>query len=189
MGLEFDTFIVAGDSAGGHLAMSVVFMSMLRGFRIPDGIFCHYPAFMVDPLRFYPSLLLSCDEELLNQSFLKFALCCFTRKGGNPDKSCVLSPLYAPDCMLRLIPPCKFMIAENDGLRDHSLAMAIRLLKLGNFCQVILMKDFVHGFKSLDANLVGIEEYRRGTNLTVEHFVKLFNLIRWMREDQQNEAQ
>ena len=98
--------------------MSVIHLSLLRGFRIPDGIFCHYPVFVVDPMRFFPSVLLSVDEELLNQGFLMFALACFTRKGGNPDKSCVMSPLYAPDSMLRLLPPCKIMIAENDGLRD-----------------------------------------------------------------------
>lgn len=163
--------------------MGVTFLSMLRGFRIPDGIFCHYPVFMVDPLRFYPSLLLSLDEELLNQGFLQFALSCFTRKGGNPDKSAIMSPLYAPDSMIRLIPPCKLMIAENDCLRDHSLAMGMRLLKLGNYCQVIMMKDFIHGFNNIDINLFGIEEYRRGTNLTIEHFIKLFNHIKWIRED------
>ena len=155
---------------------------MLRGFRVPDGIFCHYPVFMIDPLKFYPSLLLCLDEELLNQGFITFTLACFTRKGGNPDKSCIMSPLYAPDAMLRRLPPTKLMVAEIDCLRDHSFALCIRMLKVGASCQVILMKDFIHGFQSMDTNLVGIDEYRRGTNLTIEHFVKLFNQIKWMRE-------
>ena len=74
------------------------------------------------------------------------------------------------------------MVAEIDCLRDHSFALCIRMLKVGASCQVILMKDFIHGFQSMDTNLVGIDEYRRGTNLTIEHFVKLFNQIKWMRE-------
>ena len=70
------------------------------------------------------------------------------------------------------------MVAENDCLRDHSFKMALRILKLRGFCQLILMKDYIHGFNNFDTNYVGIEEYRRGTILTIEHFVKMFNHIR-----------
>lgn len=70
LGLDIQKFILAGDSAGGHLAVSVTLLAMLRGFRGPDGLFCHYPVFMIDPLKFYPSVLLCLDEELLNQGFL-----------------------------------------------------------------------------------------------------------------------
>ena len=48
LGLDIDRFYLAGDSAGGHLVYSVTFLSMFRGFRIPDGIFVHYPVFMID---------------------------------------------------------------------------------------------------------------------------------------------
>jgi len=134
LGLTVDKWILAGDSAGGHLTFSVSFLAMLRGFRVPDGIFAHYPAFQMDPLGFVPSLLLSLDEELLNQGFLLFAVACFIRKGGDPSKSCTLSPLNACDAMLKRMPPCKFMVAENDCLRDQSFKMALRILKLGGSC-------------------------------------------------------
>ena len=165
--------------------MSVTMLAMLRGFRVADGIFLHYPVLNVDPMSFVPSHLLALDEELLNPAFIAFALGCFARKGGNPEKSCLMSPLLAPDSIIRRLPPCKFMVAEVDSLRDHSFSMAIRILRLGGRCKVILMKDFIHGFNSMDTNIVGIEEYRRGTNLTIEHFVKLFNHIKWIREEQQ----
>ena len=90
--------------------------------------------------------------------------------------------MLAPDAMLRLLPPCKLMIAEIDALRDHTFTFAHKILKLGGHCQVILMKDFIHGFNNMDTNVVGIEEYRRGTHLTIEHFSKLFSHIKWMRE-------
>jgi len=151
---------------------------MLRGFRVPDGIFAHYPALSLDPLAFMPSVLLSLDEELLNQGFLLFAVACFARNGGNPDKNCIFSPLLAPDAMLKKLPPCRIMVAENDCLRDQSFKMGLRILKLRGFCQLILMKDYIHGFNNLDTNYVGIDEYSRGTTLTIEHFVKLFNHVR-----------
>lgn len=163
---------------------------MLRGFRVPDGLFVHYPVLTIDPLSFFPSHLIACDEELLNQPFMHFALGCFTRKGGCAESNCLMSPLVAPDAMLRLMPPTKFMVAEVDSLRDHSFVMALRLLKLGVRSKVILMKDFIHGFNSMDTNVVGIHEYRRGTNLTIEHFSKMFNHIMWVEEEERfNESQ
>ena len=88
-----------------------------------------------------------------------------------------MSPFYAPNAMIKLLPPCKFMMAENDPLRDHSLAMGLRMLKQGNYCKLILMKDFIHAFLNFDTNFMGVEEFRRGTNLTIEQFSSLFCYI------------
>ena len=187
LGLDIDKFVCAGDSAGGHLTVSVSFVAMLRGFRIPDGLFCHYPVFQMSQGCFTPSLLLSLDEELLNQGFLTFASACFLRKGGNPDKSCLVSPLNAPDAMLKRLPPCRFMVAEVDCLRDHSFLMGLRILKLGEYCYIILMNDFIHGFNNMDTNYVGVNEYRRGTNETLNHFITLFEQIKGLK-DERNQA-
>ena len=80
--------------------------------------------------------------------------------------------------MLKRLPPCKFMVAEIDCLRDHAFKMGLRILKLKGHCQIILMKDFIHGFNNMDTNYVGVNEYRRGTNLTLEHFRALFDLVK-----------
>jgi acetyl esterase/lipase len=52
--MKLEHIILAGDSAGGHLAVAVALLAVIRGFRKPDGILVHYPVFSVDP-RFYPS--------------------------------------------------------------------------------------------------------------------------------------
>jgi acetyl esterase/lipase len=82
--MDIKHIIMAGDSAGGHLAVSVSLLCALRGFRKPDGILVHYPVFSIDQFRFFPSMLLAMDEELLSQSFMKFCLACFIRNGGSP---------------------------------------------------------------------------------------------------------
>ena len=61
--------ILAGDSAGAHLALTVNFLAILRGFRRPDALLVHYPVGCVDINRFFPSQLLSVDEEMLSQLF------------------------------------------------------------------------------------------------------------------------
>ena len=105
LGIEVEKWVITGDSAGGHLSVSVAFVAMLRGFRLPDGIFSHYPVYVLDLMRFTPSMLMSIDEEVVNAAFLNFSRACFGRKGGNADRSCIMSPLLAPNSMLLALPP------------------------------------------------------------------------------------
>ena len=46
--MEIKSIILAGDSAGGHLAVAVSFLAAVRGFRRPDGLLMHYPVFSID---------------------------------------------------------------------------------------------------------------------------------------------
>ena len=80
--------------------MTVSMLAVLRGFRKPDGILCHYPVFSIDEDRFFPSLMLSVDEELLSSCFMKFALACFTRKGGCSNNP-IMSPIHAPTDLIK----------------------------------------------------------------------------------------
>ena len=164
--MDLQNIIFAGDSAGGHLAITVAMLAALRGFRTPDAIMCHYPVFSINPHRFFPSMLISVDEELLSSSFMQFALTCFTRNGGNVETNPILSPAHAPDALLKLLPPVKLMPCEIDPLRDHSFFFANRLLKLGKKCEVYLMKDHIHGWNNIDTNYVGVTEFSRSTTLT-----------------------
>ena len=164
--MDLDNIILAGDSAGGHIAVTVAMLAILRGFRKPDAILCHYPVFCIDLNRFVPSVLLSVDEELLSSAFLDFCLTAFTRKGGKTDSNPILSPIYAPNALFKLLPPVKLMPAEIDPLRDQSFIFAHKLLKVGGKCEIYLMKDHIHGFNNIDTNYVGVNEFRRSTTLT-----------------------
>ena len=153
--------------------MTVTMLAVLRGFRKPDGILCHYPVFGIDENRFFPSLLLAVDEELLSSCFMKFALACFTRKGGSAVNP-IMSPMHAPPDLIKELPPCKFMAAQIDGLRDQSFYMALKILKNGGQADIQVMQDFIHGFCNMDTNHFGINEYRRGTEITTSLFRQLF---------------
>ena len=136
---------------------------MLRGFRLPDGVFAHYPVFSSEPTLFRPSQLLSIDDEVLSSAFIMFASACMLRNCDDISNNCILSPIVAPDAMLKRIPPCRIMASENDCLRDESYEMALRILKLQGSCRLIIMKDYIHAFNNFDRNLKGVEEYRRAT--------------------------
>jgi hormone-sensitive lipase len=55
MGIEPETVIVTGDSAGGHLAVALTNLAIMRNFRVPDGLVLHYPAGNCNPNHFFPS--------------------------------------------------------------------------------------------------------------------------------------
>ena len=104
LGMDIDKVILTGDSAGGHLCLSVTLLCLLRGFRVPDGIVLLYPSLTMDIDRFYPSSLMMSDDEILSTSFVAFCSACVIRKGGNPKANPLISPVVAPDCLLRLLP-------------------------------------------------------------------------------------
>ena len=153
--------------------MSVSMLAVLRGFRKPDGILTHYPVFGIDENRFFPSLLLSVDEELLSSCFLKFALACFNRKQANVVNP-IMSPIHAPTDLIKELPVCKFMVAQNDGLRDQGIYMAHKILKNGGEADVLVMQDYMHGWCNMDVKGFGVTEYKRGTELTTSLFRKTY---------------
>ena len=153
--------------------MTVTFMAMLRGFRKPDGLLCHYPVFSIDENRFFPSHLMAVDEEFFSACFLKFAMACFNRRRAEQTNP-LMSPIHAPPEMLKELPPCKFMIAQIDALRDQAIHMAVKILKNGGEAEITLMEDFIHGFCSMDLSHFGISECSRGTEMTASLFRKIF---------------
>jgi acetyl esterase/lipase len=154
LGMDLEQIIVAGDSAGGHLACSVSFLAFLRGYRKPDGILMLYPVFSVGT-KFYPSTLLSVDEELLSTTFLKFVLACFTRAGGNPDKNPIASPITAPLALFRrALPKAALFASECDVLRDQSLHFLDKLLSSDpgdpDRAHLYFMKEYMHGWCNMN---------------------------------------
>lgn len=115
--MKIEHIVLAGDSAGAHLATCVTMLAILRGFRKPDGLLIHYPVFSINS-KFFPSSLLSFDDELLSTSFLKFALGCFTNNGGNEEECPLLSPMVACDALLNRLPNMIIFASQCDVLRD-----------------------------------------------------------------------
>lgn len=117
LGLDIEHIIVGGDSAGGHITTAVSLLAAARGFRVPDAIVPIYPVFSIDISTFYPSLLLSIDEEILSQHALNFFLKCFKAE-GDASRDPILSPLYAPNFWVKKLPPMKLFPSEICSLRD-----------------------------------------------------------------------
>lgn len=114
--MDIKHIILAGDSAGGHLAVSVSMLAAVRGFRMPDGIMALYPVLTLDQQRFFPSSLLAIDDNLLSQPFMNMFHACMLRNRPNPSP--ILSPLLASPKLLNLLPQMRMFACELDCLRD-----------------------------------------------------------------------
>jgi acetyl esterase/lipase len=101
MGICAEKIVICGESAGGHIAVAVTTLAILRGFRVPDGILLHYPTGNTNVNHFFPSSLLTLDDPLLNFSLMLYVSAAFTRKGGDTSKNCILSTIYTPKSLLR----------------------------------------------------------------------------------------
>ena len=178
LGMDIKEFIFSGDSAGGHLCMSVTFLCLLRGIAPPCGLVPIYPVLNLHIDSFLPSNLMFADDELLSTSLIMFVFSAFLRKGGNADRDPILSPGLAPDALMKLLPPTQFVVSEIDGLRDHTHAMALRMLKAGVPTHVHMMADFPHGFCNMDVKTVGVAEFRRATITICKIFIQQLDLER-----------
>mmetsp|Transcript_37179 Transcript_37179/g.48920 ORF Transcript_37179/g.48920 Transcript_37179/m.48920 type:complete len:180 (+) Transcript_37179:1853-2392(+) len=174
--MDIDKIVFAGDSAGGHLTMSVTVLCLLRGIKPPCGLVPLYPVLTLNLNTFFPSSLMFCDDELLSSGFISFCMACIARKGGNPDRDPIMSPMIAPNAILKLLPPTQFVVCEIDGLRDQTYEMAARMLKAGVPTHIHEMADFVHGFCNMDVNGLGVNEFRRATILICNLFIQLLGL-------------
>lgn len=158
------------------MCTALVLLCILRGVQLPTALILHYPALMLDLNTFFPSTLIAIDDPILSQAFLKFCISSFV-KNGDPSKNPLISPVFAPDSLLKCFPPTRIMACEADPLRDPSYQFALRLKRLGVDCHLFLMKEYIHGFDNLDVKN-GISEFANATRITKELFREFLQLRR-----------
>jgi acetyl esterase/lipase len=120
-------------------------MAIERKFRKPDAIILAYPgnnktfnnpflALNMSKFEFVPSMLLSVDDPILPQPFLRMCLksysgcTSFDHDDLELTTSPYQSPLSAPDEILKQFPTTKIMVPSNDPLRDDSFKFTLKLL-------------------------------------------------------------
>ena len=144
--LRFNKIIIEGHSAGSNLGMSVITLSIQKGTRIPDGVMLVYPPMTCTLDSFSPSLLLSLDDIMLNATMLLLILKLYAGETSNITSHYLFSPKFIPDKYLEKFPPWRFMIGGLDPLRDESIRMTVRLLKLNIDVKLLEYRYWFHGF-------------------------------------------
>lgn len=141
--------IIAGDSAGGNLAIAVSTWCIEQGIRVPDVLHVHYPAVSLNRFQFTPSFIYSLDDYFLNFSVLKCSIEVYVPPYINAAKSYYVSPIRTPAGIMAKFPAVECFVCERDPLRDDGLRFALKLLKLGVKCKVYYFKYTTHGVLNL----------------------------------------
>lgn len=178
--LTFDKIILAGDSAGGTLCSSLSLLSILKGCKVPNGIYLLYPALNLNRYFFTPSILCSLDDPILNTAFLDFCIKAYDPT-AQAHKDFLLSPYIAPDEMFVkdgavIFPPTRMLIPGGDPLRDSSLLFMIRLAKLGVNVKGVDYQYQMHGFLMFNKPPIGFKESAMAVDTSIEYIQKLGGL-------------
>lgn len=139
LGLDPDRIGLAGDSAGGQLAVATALMTDVAVQHV--GLF--YP--LIDPARASASARLYAEGYMLTGSFLDFAWASYRGPGradGDP-----LFDLSRAD--LASLPGVTLVTAEFDPLRDEGEAFAARLEQAGVPVAMRRYPGMIHGFVGL----------------------------------------
>lgn len=156
-GLDPDRMIVAGDSAGGNLALASALALRDAGEDFLRGALLNYGVFDSDFTR--------ASYDLYGQGdlYLSCRMMQFFWKNyvSSPDQ--MTHPLAAPyRADLAGLPPLRFQVAEIDGLADENVATAEKARAAGVEVSMHIYRGLTHGFlraaSSVDAASQAIDD-------------------------------
>ena len=125
LGIQPKKILLAGDSAGGNLALALALRVIRSDLMKPIGILCGYPAMNLSMKGFTPSLVLSLYDSILRHSMLMAVLQCYVGD-GNPNEDPYLSPAVMSDADICSLPRLRMMIAGKDPLKDECIKFSLR---------------------------------------------------------------
>ncbi|KTD73699.1 alpha/beta hydrolase [Legionella tucsonensis] len=141
--VNMDHVFLAGDSAGGNLALSVCHQMKECGDHTIKGLVLIYPS--VDFSMNYESYQRNGDGFLLTREKVKWYFDNYFKNGGDRIQA---SPMYFKH--LELLPPCYIAAAEYDPLFDEAIAFAKKIKTLGVSVELEEFKGMIHVFAQLE---------------------------------------
>lgn len=145
-----EKIIIAGDSAGGNLALAVTLMARDRGLRMPDAELLIYPA--TDRRMITGSMKKYVDTPLWNANLTKIM---WKEYLGDqqPERIEYASPIEAES--FEGFPPIYIEVAQYDALRDEGVCLHDRLHKLNIECEIHEIMGACHGYETaLKSNML-----------------------------------
>lgn len=144
LGLDAESIIIAGDSAGANIAAALSLRCRAAGIPLHGQILI-YPA--TDMRLGSDSIRTFADGFFLTRTNIEWFVAQYLA-GGTPATDPLVSPLLAPD--LTGLPSALIVTADHDPLRDEGRAYAARLIEAGIWVTYEEWQGVTHGFMLMD---------------------------------------
>lgn len=176
LGIEAEKVVVAGDSAGGNLALAVAFKAIEKGYPLPDGLLLIYPSLSTDLTRPTPSYLYSLEDLVLSHGIMRLSRESYLSPDSDPRTDPLLSPLCASDAWLAQLPPVRLLIGSNDPLLDDTWRFFERLQRLHINSSLTVFEGLSHGLLNFDLKL-GLSEAQQAVAVAGQKLQELLHRI------------
>jgi len=150
LGLPEGPVIVAGDSAGGNLALALMLHEVDARRELPAGGLLFYGVFGRDFTT--PSYQIYAEGELLTEAVVRQLWNWYDPHGAAEDDPLAV-PLAATDEQLRQLPPLFLLAAEMDPVASDTVNLKIRLDALGRADILRIEPGVIHGYLQMTATL------------------------------------
>ncbi|KAJ6252437.1 triacylglycerol lipase [Anaeramoeba flamelloides] len=147
--------VVAGDSAGGNLLVSMIVKLIAEGNDklLPDAAILAYPVINLSD-DYSLSRMLFCEGPFMSESVLKICLNSYHKPDSNIKQSQLISPILTNDEILKKFPKCLIQVGLVDSLLDDASYFADKLQTLGRDVQ-FRVYCLPHTFLSLEMLILG----------------------------------
>lgn len=147
MGYGADDIIVAGDSAGGNLALALVFKLKEEGRRLPKGVVLLSP--WTDMTHSGQSITKRADmDPVLNLTYLYKMRDSYAT--GQDFENPYISPLFGE---FEKFPPTYIQVGENEILYSDSLRLYKRMIEANAFVKIDKFEGMCHVFQMMPTKM------------------------------------
>lgn len=144
--------ILAGDSAGGGICLSLVYLLIIHKVRLPELILLFYPCCEQDPCGMSLSQLLVMQDQVLSYKAMEFYNRAYVGNNSNRDDF-INNHAKAPLEILKQLPKMRFFIGSSDPLRDGAIRVIHKMSEADVDCKSYEFKDYRHAFLSFIGKL------------------------------------
>ena len=158
IGIKPKKIILAGDSSGGSLILSLTYLLIAKNefenenIRLPDLLVPLYPCCNTSVNIMSTSMLLSVREFLLNDKFLLYVNQAYRDIYPNDDDP-FLNPMQVKDCILKKMPKTVFIFGSCDPLRDDLVRLLAKMSKINEIdVKAYELREYNHAFYGGEIN-------------------------------------
>jgi len=140
-GMPSESIVLAGESAGGGVALSTALAARDAGLPMPRALILYWP--FADCSLSGPSLVSNAGRDFLTRALVELSAASFL--AGHDARDPLASPVFAD---VEGLPPVHLQVGDRDLLLSDSERLAQRFEAAGVPVQLHVARNAVHGFAS-----------------------------------------